>query len=63
MPIYDFKCNCCGKVEEEYVPSLEAETPKCKCGQKCEMTRINSFSNNKPILKGSGFYETDYKNK
>jgi len=61
MPMYDFKCEKCGTVEEYFVPSTTSTPEKCICGQKAELTKQNSFSNSKPILKGTGFYETDYK--
>jgi len=61
MPIYDFNCNTCNKVDEHYVPLSSSPIPKCKCGKNSELTKIESFSSSKPILKGNGFYETDYK--
>jgi putative FmdB family regulatory protein len=63
MPVYDFKCNTCNKIEEYYVPLVSSPAPKCECNRKCELTKIESFSKSKPVLKGNGFYETDYKNK
>ena len=27
-----------------------ATTPKCKCGRKCELTKIESFSKSKPVF-------------
>ena len=63
MPVYDFKCSACNKIEEHYVPLASSPTPKCKCGRNCELTKVESFSKSKPILNGKGFYETDYKNK
>lgn len=61
MPTYDFKCNKCGKTEEYIVPLTSSIPEKCVCGKKSKLEKINSFSSSKPILKGSGFYETDYK--
>jgi putative FmdB family regulatory protein len=63
MPIYDFKCEECGNIKEYYVPSTTSIPENCHCGKKCELIKMESFSSSKPILNGTGFYETDYKNK
>ena len=77
MPFYTFRCPDCG-VEEEILQSMDSSNPiceKCKmcgcnradgtcgCGaHKVEMGRVFK-SVSKPLFKGSGFYETDYKDK
>jgi putative FmdB family regulatory protein len=63
MPIYDFKCKSCNSVDEYYVPLTTSLPINCKCGKECELEKVKTFNKNKPILKGNGFYETDYKNK
>ena len=63
MPTYDFECDKCGKIEEYFVPLTISVPEKCVCGKKTKLNKVDSFSNSKPILKGHGFYETDYKNK
>lgn len=63
MPIYDFKCESCNEINEYYVKSFEEIPHECKCGKKETLIKVNSFTKSKPILNGSGFYETDYKNK
>ena len=64
MPTYDFKCETCGDVREYIVPLTTSVPEKCHCGiDKCELTKVDSFSSSKPVLKTKGFYETDYKNK
>ena len=70
MPIYTYKCNTCG-LKEDFMKSMEdfkvQLCPKCSYdpnikGDDEKMTRI--FINvGKPQFKGSGFYETDYKDK
>jgi len=58
MPIYEFKCEKCGKVVEELVRSSSSSAPKCvECG--VEMVRLIS-SPASIIFKGSGYYTTDY---
>lgn len=62
MPVYDFKCKKCGKTDEQYVPKTDSTPEKCFCNKGSKMIKITSFTKTKPILKGNGFYETDYKN-
>lgn len=61
MPTYDYKCNSCGNVFEVF-QSMSAE-PLKKCPN-CngEVKRLIGAGAG-PIFKGSGFYQTDYKNK
>ena len=65
MPFYTFKCPSCNK-EEELLQGMNDELPLCKeCDLKnhiVEMKRVFK-SVGKPKFKGSGFYETDYKDK
>jgi len=61
MPTYQYKCKKCGHLFEVF-HSMSAEPikicPKCKGPVK---RLIGPGSG--PIFKGSGFYQTDYKNK
>jgi putative FmdB family regulatory protein len=60
MPNYDYKCNDCGHTFELFQP-MSAEPikvcPKCSGSVK---RLIGTGAG--PIFKGSGFYQTDYKN-
>lgn len=60
MPTYEYKCLNCGHTFEVF-QSMSAEPvkecPKCKGPVK----RLIG-SGLSPIFKGSGFYQTDYKN-
>ena len=67
MPFYTFKCPECEDVKE-VLQKMNDSPPSCKeCStvlprNNVEMKRV--FSNvGKPQFKGSGFYETDYKDK
>ena len=70
MPFYTYRCNTCG-LEKDFLKSIgDSKTQLCpKCcynpnvnGDDEKMTRV--FTNiGKPQFKGSGFYETDYKDK
>jgi putative FmdB family regulatory protein len=61
MPTYQYKCKECGHLFEVF-HSMSAEPiktcPKCKGPVK---RLIGPGSG--PIFKGTGFYQTDYKNK
>lgn len=60
MPTYDYKCLDCGHTFEEF-QRITAEPlttcPKCK-GHVKKLIGAGGV----PIFKGSGFYQTDYKN-
>lgn len=61
MPTYDFECGKCGKVFEVFQKMSAEPIAKCpKCHGKAHRL-IGAGSG--VIFKGSGFYETDYKNK
>ncbi len=60
MPNYDYKCADCGYTFEEFQKMTDEPLrvcPKCKGSLK----RLIG-SGLAPIFKGSGFYQTDYKN-
>ena len=58
MPTYEYKCRDCGYTFEEFQGIKDKPIAKClKCNGKVQRL-IGSGS--AVILKGSGFYETDY---
>lgn len=60
MPTYEYVCKDCGYRFEEFQKIIDAPLTACpKCGG--HVKRIISGGNG-IIFKGSGFYETDYKN-
>ena len=59
MPIYEYKCKKCGEVSE-FIKSINTndKTEVCpECGGKA----VRIMSQSSFILKGSGWYVTDYK--
>jgi putative FmdB family regulatory protein len=61
MPIYEYRCGACGHHLEALQKMTEAPLRKCpECG-KSQLKRLVSASQFR--LKGSGWYETDFKNK
>ncbi len=60
MPTYEYKCNKCGYVFELF-QTMSAEPVKTcpKCNG--EVKRLIGPGAG-PIFKGTGFYQTDYKN-
>jgi len=61
MPTYDYTCTVCNHSFEEFHGINEKTTRKCpKCGKKAKrMISVPAAIH----FKGSGFYETDYKQK
>jgi putative FmdB family regulatory protein len=57
MPIYEYQCDSCGAQRELFVRSTDAPLPKCPDCRK-RMRRV--ISQTAFILKGSGWYVTDY---
>ena len=60
MPTYDYKCLSCGhhfEVFQSMTAELVSNCPKCK-GKVKRLIGAGAG----PIFKGSGFYQTDYKN-
>jgi putative FmdB family regulatory protein len=62
MPRYDYKCRECGNEFEEF-HSMTSET-KVKCSS-CKSEECTKMISGGIGVKfnGTGFYETDYKNK
>lgn len=61
MPIYEYKCNACGhrfeklrKISDEPLK----DCPKCSQPEVVKLVSAAGFQ-----LKGTGWYETDFKNK
>jgi len=60
MPTYDYKCLKCNYTFEEFQKMTDDPLTKCpKC--KGKLKRLIGAGLG-PIFKGSGFYQTDYKN-
>jgi putative FmdB family regulatory protein len=61
MPIYEYRCSACGHYLEALQKMSEGPLRKCpECG-KSQLKRLVSAPQFR--LKGSGWYETDFKNK
>lgn len=60
MPIYEYKCQNCGRQYESFQGINEPDLKNCKfCkGKVHKLMSLSSFS-----LKGSGWYATDYAGK
>ena len=57
MPIREYKCSDCGEITEVIQKINEKPLEKCpKCDGKLEKL----ISNSSFVLKGSGWYKTDY---
>ena len=61
MPIYEYRCDGCGH-EMELIQKMSDDPLKdCPACQSSELKKMISASGFR--LKGSGWYETDFKNK
>jgi putative FmdB family regulatory protein len=60
MPIYEYECTKCGKLEEVY--QNFSDKPLTKCHQ-CSGKLHKLISQSSFHLKGTGWYVTDYANK
>ncbi len=60
MPIYEYQCDQCGKIEE--VMQKFSEKPLTECKQ-CSGKLHKLISQNAFHLKGTGWYVTDYAGK
>ena len=60
MPIYEYECTKCGKIEE--VLQKFSDKPLTKC-QSCAGKLHKLVSQSTFHLKGTGWYATDYANK
>lgn len=60
MPIYEYKCEECGEIFEVFQKVSDPLPEKHECGSN-KISKIISISSF--ILKGTGWYETDYKRK
>ena len=57
MPIYEYQCDTCGAQRELFVRSADAAPPTCT---KCRKRMRRIISPTSFVLKGSGWYVTDY---
>lgn len=66
MPTYEYKCSKCGSEESKFQSISEAfkagDPEKCKECKSGDMVRQISAGGGF-ILKGGGYYRTDFKNK
>lgn len=58
MPIYEYRCKECHQVFEDYVTQInDAETAICPV---CDSAAERIISNTSFVLKGEGWYVTEY---
>ncbi len=61
MPTYDYECKKCNEIFEEFQSIMAEKLTTCpKCGS--PIKRLVGTGSG-IVFKGSGFYETDFKNK
>ena len=57
MPVYEYQCNKCGKVEEAFQKISDPPLETCS---HCKGNLKKMISHSSFHLKGSGWYVTDY---
>jgi len=57
MPVYEYECRSCGKLHE--IMQRYTDTPLAKCPE-CGGEMRKLISNTSFVLKGTGWYKTDY---
>ena len=62
MPIFDYKCLKCNTIERDVLVSINKVNESRYC-KKCNNKMVKLPSAAKAKFKGSGFYQTDYKEK
>lgn len=60
MPVYEYKCPKCQK-ELEVSQKIGDPAPLCTCAEGDPVEMVKQISLGSFILKGSGWYKTDYK--
>ncbi len=60
MPIYEYHCDACGNEFEEMQKFSDAPIDKCPC---CGGYSHRLISHSTFVLKGTGWYVTDYAKK
>jgi putative FmdB family regulatory protein len=66
MPTYEYECTNCHHVFEMFQsitakPKRKPDEPCAKCGKRAPIRRLIG-SGGAVLFKGSGFYQTDYRN-
>ena len=61
MPIYEYKCDECGSIFEYFQKISDKDLDVCISCKKSGIKKLISSSGFR--LKGSGWYETDFKGK
>lgn len=57
MPIYEYECRACGKKHE--IIQKHSDNPVAECPD-CRGSMRKLISNSSFVLKGTGWYKTDY---
>lgn len=61
MPTYQYECQACGHAFEELQSMTDPKLTKCPKCKKNKLQRLIGLGGG-IIFKGTGFYQTDYKN-
>lgn len=62
MPLYEYRCPKCGE-RTELMQKYSDPAPVCVCAEGAPVDMVRQISRGNFILKGSGWYKTDYAKK
>ena len=64
MPIYEYKCNKCNTTQDKIVTySDRKETSQCPLCFNGDLIYVDKIHNGSFYLKGTGWYQTDFRKK
>lgn len=61
MPLYEYQCKNCGEINEILMKISDPNPENCEICEKGPLVKIMSRTHF--VLKGEGWYETDFKDK
>lgn len=60
MPVYEYKCEKCEKIEDRLVSFSSADQQTCTCEENAKMERVETINSINFALKGGGWYKRSY---
>ena len=61
MPVYEYKCSKCEKVEDRLVSFSSADDQQCNCSEHATMQKVDTINSINFALKGGGWYKNSYR--
>lgn len=61
MPVYEYKCSKCEKIEDRLVSFSSVDDQICACSDSAPMQKIDTVNSINFALKGGGWYKSSYR--